>query len=85
MTVPGKVENFVNITDLIGVSATQLPIKESIRMIGLLQKHYKCRVQRMISVGVGIGIKIVWKIISPFVDVKIREKVVLLGEDEWGK
>ena len=82
MTVPGKVETVFDIIDVIGVSSTKLPIKQWIRIIGLLQKHYKWRVQKMIAVGVGFGIRIVWKIISPFVDIKLREKIVLLGDDE---
>ena len=85
MTVPGKVENFVNIIDLLGVSATKLPIKYWIKIIDTLQKHYKCRVYKTIGVGVGFGIKLVWKIIYPFVDIKLREKVILLGDNELNK
>ena len=82
MMIPGKVENIVNIIDVIDVSPTKIPIKQVIKIIGVVQKHYKCRVQKALCIGVGFGIKLIWKIISPFVDYKLREKVTLFGEKE---
>ena len=73
----GKVENWVLVDDFDNLSMWKLPNKFIKDFMDSTQKHLKCRGTAFIALNVTFGLRALWKILSPFVDTKVKRKVVL--------
>jgi len=81
LLVPGKVENYNVISDMGDSPVLKVPVKFCIEMARIFQTHFKCRAHLCIALRATFGIKTIWKLISPFVDEKIRSKIVISSEE----
>ena len=77
LCVPGKVENWNLILDLDSLAISKLPIKFMIKFIQLLQDHEKWRTKLFFVLNVTFGIRLVYRLLSPFIDEKIKENLKL--------
>ena len=77
LLVPGKVENWNLILDLNSLAISKLPIKFMIKFIQLLQDHEKCRTKLFFVLNVTFAIRLVYRILSPFIDDSIKENLKL--------
>jgi len=68
MCLPGKIENWISINDMGGLSIRKLPTKFIGKLLKSFQTHLKCRGRKFIMLNVTFGIRAIWKILSPFVD-----------------
>ena len=66
--LPGKSENWIAVNDLSNVATSRIPVKFWIEMASLLQMHLKWRAHLSFGLSVTFAIRMLWKIISPFVD-----------------
>ena len=71
LLVPGKCENWNVINDLDGVATSKIPVKFWIEMANFLQVHLKWRAHMCIALSVNFAVRMVWKIIAPFVDKRV--------------
>jgi len=79
MLVPGKVDNWVGLMDLSGLSISQLPKKWLNDFIKSCQSNYKCRGVKSFLLGASWGVRAVWSIAQAFVDSKVKQKLVFHG------
>jgi hypothetical protein len=75
MLIPGKVENWISLMDLSNLSISQLPKKWLTSFIKSCQANYKCRGVKSFVLNASWGIRAVWKMASPFVDSKVKQKI----------
>lgn len=76
MFIPGKIENWVSIMDLSNLSINELPKQWLNSFIKSCQSNYKCRGVKSFILNASWGIRLVWKLVSPFVDAKVKQKMV---------
>ncbi len=77
LMLPGQIENWVVIVDLDKLSISDLPRKVMKRLIQCFQDSYKSRLARMVMVNATTWTKILWGIISAFVDPQTNVKIKL--------
>jgi hypothetical protein len=75
--VQGKVENWILVDDLENLSMWKLPNKFIKDFMDSTQTHLKCRGRAFIALNVTFGLRALWRILSPFVDKKVKRKVVI--------
>jgi hypothetical protein len=80
LTVPGKVENWVFVSDLGGLSLRKIPTSTLKKFMVSAQAHMKCRIRMFFYFNVTFGLRAIWAIISPFMDKFIKHKMVLRGD-----
>ena len=68
MMVPTKIENFVSVNDMSGVTMKKMPVKFVKNVLKDFTKHVKCRGRQLILLNVTFGIRAVWKLLSPMID-----------------
>lgn len=77
----GKIENWTGITDCDNLAVLKLPIKFIMRFFLELQKHFKSRGFKFFGVGLNLTIRMIWKIVSPIVEEKIKSKILLTNSN----
>ena len=60
--VPGKSENWIAILDLENLSITKLPVKNTIKMLTMIQTHEKCRTRRFFLFNVNFAIRAFYRV-----------------------
>jgi hypothetical protein len=73
----GKVENWIFVSDLGGLSLRKIPTKSLKKFMVSAQSHLKCRVRMFYYFNVTFGLRAIWALISPFMDKFIKHKMVL--------
>ena len=71
LLVPGRWENWISVNDLGDVATTKIPVKFWIEMANFLQVHLKWRAHMCFGLSVNFAVRMIWKIISPFVDKRV--------------
>lgn len=82
MLLPGKIENWTIVNDLDNIAINKLPTKFIIKFLGEAQRHFKCRGRRFFLFNVTFAIRAIYKIISPFLDEKIKQKLVMTKDSQ---
>eukprot|EP00826_Nyctotherus_ovalis_P023848 TRINITY_DN1834_c0_g1_i7.p1 TRINITY_DN1834_c0_g1~~TRINITY_DN1834_c0_g1_i7.p1 ORF type:complete len:350 (+),score=111.56 TRINITY_DN1834_c0_g1_i7:669-1718(+) len=77
MIVAGKSENMVVVIDLQGLGLTSLPYNTLKEMISSLQANYNSRLAKMYILNVSFGIRLVWSIVSNFINPITRSKILV--------
>lgn len=77
LLMPGKVENWLIINDLNNLAIRQIQTKFITNFLKTMQTHIKCRGRRIIVLRVTLGIRMIWNIVSPFVDDRIKKKIIM--------
>lgn len=85
LTMPGKIENWVQITDMHGVNVWKIPLRIVYRYIHLFQTNIKWRWVHFININVGFAVRTVWNIVKSFVDVRLRNKILLTKDNTHPK
>ena len=85
LLVPGKWENWQVILDLESLAVFKLPIKFSIKFLELSQEHEKWRTCCFFLVNVTFAIRAFYRIVSPFLDNKIKEKLIMSKDNTHPK
>ena len=73
--LPGKIENWILVDDLNNLAISKLPTKTIVKMLGSMQQHLKWRACKVFLVNVTFGIRALYKILTPFIDKKVKQKV----------
>lgn len=73
----GKVENWINVTDLDNIAINKLPAKFIINFITSTQAHLKCRGKKFFVFNVTFAVRMIYKLVAPFIDSKIKQKLNL--------
>lgn len=76
MLMPGKVENWVGLMDLSNLSLSAIPKKWLGGFIKSCQANYKCRGVKSFILNSTWGVRMIWKMVSPFVDSKVKQKII---------
>lgn len=76
MLIPGKVENWINIVEMGKLGIRDIPFKPMIKLLGTLQKIYKCRLAHSFVLNPPSSIYYMWTCVKPFIDKATQEKVV---------
>lgn len=77
MLVPGKCENWVAILDMKDLAITKLPMKFIIKFVTIVQSNEKWRTRVFFVLNVNFAIRAVYRVLCPFLDSKVKEKVNL--------
>lgn len=80
LCVPGKVENWLFISDLGGLSLAKLPSKHIKKFTLEAQDHLKCRIRKFFYFNTTFGLRAIYALISPFLDKAIKEKTCMIKE-----
>ncbi|CAI2371249.1 unnamed protein product [Moneuplotes crassus] len=73
----GSVENWVEILDLGGLPISKIPVKALKKFMIESQIHMKSRIAKMFLLYVTWGIRTIYAIISPFLEKRTKEKIVM--------
>ncbi|OMJ67361.1 hypothetical protein SteCoe_35492 [Stentor coeruleus] len=76
MLIPGKVENWINIVEMGRLGIRELPFKSLIKLLGTLQKIYKCRLAHSFVLNPPSSMYYMWTCLKPFIDKATQEKVL---------
>jgi hypothetical protein len=76
MLMPGKVENWVGLMDLSNLSLSKIPKKWLGGFIKSCQSNYKCRGVKSFVLNSSWGVRMIWKMVSPFVDSNVKKKII---------
>ncbi|OMJ85670.1 hypothetical protein SteCoe_12939 [Stentor coeruleus] len=76
MLIPGKVENWVNIVEMGKLGIRDIPFKPMVKLLGTLQKIFKCRLAHSFVLNPPSSIYYMWTCVKPFIDKATQEKVV---------
>lgn len=79
MTI-GKVENWILVVDMNGLSLSKLPTKTLKAIMNEAQEHLKCRVRMFYYFNVTFGLRAIWTMVSPFVDKVIKHKIIMKAD-----
>jgi len=80
LMVRGKVENWILVMDLNGLSLSKLPTKTLKQIMTECQDHLKCRIRMAFYFNVTFGLRAIWQLVSPFIDKMIKHKMVMKGD-----
>ena len=80
MIIPGKVENWVNLVEMNHQGLTELPLKSLMKLTGVLQDLYKCRLAHSFIINPPSSIYYIWKLFSPFIDRVTQSKIIIVKE-----
>lgn len=80
LVIPGKVENWVNIVEMNHQGITDLPLKSLMKLVGVLQDLYKCRLAHSFIMNPPSSIYYIWKLFSPFIDRVTQSKIIIVKE-----
>ena len=79
--LPGQVENWNVIYDLGGMGFTDIPIGVVKKMLGIMEKNYGGRLNRLWVVNTSFAVNLSWKIVSAFLDKVTLEKIKLTSKN----
>lgn len=77
--VPGKVENWIMVNNLDGLSMTKIPTKYIKAVMKDAQDNLKSRVSFFYYINVTFGLRAMWTLIKPFLDKRIKNKTTLIS------
>ena len=77
--VPEKVENWIMVSDMDGLSMTKIPTKVLKACMKSAQDNLKSRVSFFYYVNVTWGLRATWTLIKPFLDKRIKNKTTMIG------
>ncbi|CAI2372731.1 unnamed protein product [Moneuplotes crassus] len=77
----GKVENWLFICDLAGLSFAKLPKSALKNIMTDYQEHLKCRMRLFFFFNVTFGLLAIWTMISPFLNKIIKHKIITKKAD----
>ena len=80
MLIRGRVENFLVISDLENVNYSKYPKKWGKLLVKENQKNILCRVFRFFLLSASFGFRALWRVLSPFVDYKIQNKIIMVKD-----
>ena len=80
LLVPGKCENWIAILDMQNLAITKLPVKFTIKFVTMIQAHEKWRTRWFFVFNVNFAIRAFYRILTPFLDAKIKEKITMCKE-----
>jgi hypothetical protein len=80
MLIPGKVESWVNLVEMNKQGLTELPLKSLMKLSGVLQDVYKCRLAHSFIINPPSSIYFIWKCFSPFIDKVTQSKIIIVKE-----
>ena len=72
-----KVENWIFVSDLGGLSLSKIPTKHLKKFMLEAQEFLKCRLRKFFYFNTTFGLRAIFAIISPFLDKVVREKTCL--------
>ena len=81
MMVPSKVENWRLIIDLDNLAIGKIPFKFTRKFVQMGQTHLKCRSRSVTLLNVTFGVRVIYKILSPFIDERIKGKLMMCKEN----
>ena len=81
LLAPGKVENWWLVIDLDNLALSKIPFKFNKRFLHLGQTHLKWRGRRVTLLNVTFGVRLLYKILSPFIDDRIKSKLTMCKEN----
>lgn len=76
----GKIENWLFVADLAGLSLSKLPTSALKAIMTESQEHLKCRVRMFFFFNVTFGLRAIWTMVSPFLDKIIKHKIVMKSD-----
>ncbi|OMJ94161.1 hypothetical protein SteCoe_2641 [Stentor coeruleus] len=76
MLLPGKVENWVNIVEMGRLGIKDIPFKPMVKLLGTLQKIFKCRLAHSFVLNPPGSIYYMWTCVKRFIDKATQDKVV---------
>ena len=85
MLVPGKVENWMHVSDMGHQGITEFPLKAIIKFSVILQKMYKCRLANSFVLNPPSSIYYLWKCAKPFIDKATQSKVCIENKGYSGR
>jgi len=77
LMVPGKVENWTLIDNLSNLAIHKLPLKFIIRFLKLAETQLKFRDRAVVLLNVTFAIRMIYKIVSPFLDDRLKAKLTM--------
>lgn len=81
LMVPGKVENWRLIIDLDNLAMGKIPFKFTRKFVQMGQAHLKCRGRSVTLLNVTFGVRVIYKILSPFIDDRIKAKLEMCKDN----
>ena len=81
----GKVENWLQVTDLGGVAVTKVPLKYVYKYISLFQSNLKWRCIQFINLNWAFPVRAIWQIVHGFVDIRLRNKIIITKNNDHHK
>ena len=75
LLIKGKVENWLNFTNMDHQGISQLPIKAIMKMTQVAQKVFKCRLAQSFVLNPPSSIYYIWTCCKPFIDKATQAKV----------
>ena len=82
LMLPGRIENWIIITDLNNKSLSSLPISELKRVIKTLQDNFRCRMIVNYVVNAPRSLKFMWTVIKGFIEPHTVNKIRILREGQ---
>lgn len=81
LLVPGKVENWIDITDMGKLSIRRFPLKSVVKIMETLEKLSRCRIGQSLVLNTPKSMRFLWDCTRPFLDKHNREKVIFQSEN----
>lgn len=81
-SLPEDQEKFVLIADLKGYNYRNMDIKGYLAILEILQDHYPERLGKLFMLHVPSLFSIAWRIVYPFIDPKVKEKIVFVEDKQ---
>lgn len=75
-----KIENWIFIGDLGGLSLARIPTKTLKKFMMEAQEYQKCRMRKFYFLNVTFGLRAIYALISPFLDKVTKDKTKLMKE-----
>jgi hypothetical protein len=82
LMIPGKIENWIIITDLNRQGLTSLPLQELKGVIKTLQDNFRCRMIVNYVVNSPRSLKFIWTVVKGFVEEHTVNKIRILREGQ---
>ena len=81
MLIPGYIENWIPIIDLDNMSVNDIPKRRILSFINSNKMVFKCRAYKCYIFRSTTGLRWLYKLISPFLDTRARNKLVFVKGD----